>query len=161
MRRRLSLITLPVIAASALILASPADARWSPGAGSTGTGKALVASSIVVVTISQLAPASSLYPTGTPSGDVALMLTNPTAPAFKLSRLMLDTTRGTLGFAVDAAHAACTVSDLSFTTQTNGGNGWTVPANGTLNVHLANATTLATSAPSACQGATFTVYLTS
>lgn len=161
MRCRLSLIVLPVVVAGALILVGPAAGRWSPGPGSKGTGKALVASGIVVVTISQLATTSSLYPTGTPGGDVALRLTNPTTPAFKFSRLMLDTTRGTLGFAVDAAHAACTVSSLSFTTQTNGGIGWTVPAKGTLDVHLANAITLATSAPNACQGATFTVYLTS
>jgi hypothetical protein len=161
MRRRPSLIVLPVVVASVLILVGPAAGRWSPGPGSQGGGTALVASSIAVVTISQIATTSSLYPTGIPSGDVALRLTNPTTSAFKLSRLMLDTTRGTLGFAVDSAHAACTVSSLSFTTQTNGGNGWTVPAKGTLDVYLVSAITLATSAPNACQGATFTVYLTS
>ena len=161
MRRRHSLIALPVVAVVALTLAGPAAARWSPGPGSTGTGKALVAGGIVVVTISQIATSSSLYPTGLAGGDVALRMTNPTTSAFNASRLMLDTTRGTLGFAVDAAHSACTVSSLSFTTQTNGGLGWTVPANSTLDVHLPNSITLATSAPSACQGATFTIYLTS
>jgi hypothetical protein len=60
---------------------------------------------------------------------------------------------------VDAAHPGCVVSTLSFTTQTNGGAGWTVPGNGSLPLTLASALSMSTSAANACQGATFTVYL--
>jgi hypothetical protein len=57
------------------------------------------------------------------------------------------------------------VADLSFTTATNNGAGWTVPAksgsvNGTLTVALPNGLAMNAAAANACQGATITVYLT-
>ena len=60
---------------------------------------------------------------------------------------------------VDAAHPGCAVSTLGFTTQTNGGAGWTVAGHGSLPVTLAGALSMSASAANACQGATFTVYL--
>jgi hypothetical protein len=159
MRRRSILIALPVVASGALILGGPAGGRWSPGS-ATGAGNALVGTAALVA-ISTGTTTSVLYPTGAAGGDVALRLTNPNAASVRISRLVLDTSRGTGGFAVDSGHAACTPPSLVYATQTNGGLGWTVPAFGSLDVHLANAVTLATSAPSACQGASFSVYLTS
>jgi hypothetical protein len=77
----------------------------------------------------------------------------------RVGSLALDTSQGTGGFAVDAAHSGCAVSALAFTTQTNGGAGWTVPGSGSLPVTLTAAVSMSTSAGNACQGATFTVYL--
>ena len=58
-----------------------------------------------------------------------------------------------------AAHSGCVLATLSFTTQTNGGAGWTVAGGQALAVTLANALSMTTCAANACQGATFTVYL--
>ena len=45
------------------------------------------------------------------------------------------------GFAVDAGHSGCTLGTLSYTTQTNGGSGWNVPAKvGAVNGTLADMT---------------------
>ena len=65
---------------------------------------------------------------------------------------------------MDGGHSGCSVATLSYTTQTNGGAGWTVPArvgivDGTLAITLSNALSMGAGAASACQGATFTVYL--
>jgi hypothetical protein len=53
------------------------------------------------------------------------------------------------------------VSALGFTTQTNGGAGWTVPAGspGSLSIAMPGALTMTAGASNACQGATFTVHL--
>ncbi len=53
---------------------------------------------------------------------------------------------------------------LGFTTQTNGGAGWSVPPKagavaGVLAVDLPNAIAMDASAASACQGASFAVHL--
>jgi hypothetical protein len=53
---------------------------------------------------------------------------------------------------------------LSFTTQTNGGAGWTVPGkigtvNGTLSITVMNALAMGVGAANACQGASLTSYL--
>jgi len=83
----------------------------------------------------------------------------PNPGAVKVGSLSLDSTQGNAGFAVDGAHAACGVAALSFTTQTNGGAGWTIPASGSSVLSLANALSMSTNAANACQGANFTVYL--
>jgi len=136
----------------------PATAFWrAPGSG-TGSGSTTTMRALVVAPGT---PTQSLFPTGLARGDVATTLTNPNAFPVSIPRLALDTTRGSGGYAVDAAHAACTVASLSYTTQTNGGAGWTVPGAGAISVDLTNAIALSTGAPNACQAATFTVYLTS
>jgi hypothetical protein len=118
------------------------------------------------VTISPAAPTGALYPGG--SADLAGTVDNPNSVAVHLPSLVLDTSQGTGGFAVDATHVGngCTVAaaGLSYTTQSNGGNGFVVPAkvgstDGTLSLDLANAVSLGSAAANACQGATFTVYL--
>ena len=100
---------------------------------------------------------NQIYPGG--QSAVAVTVTNPNPGAGKGGSLSLDSTQGNAGFAVDGAHAACGVAALSFTTQTNGGAGWTIPASGSSVLSLANALSMSTNAANACQGASFTIYL--
>jgi hypothetical protein len=158
MRRRTFLVAIPLTFVGVAALVGPAIGRWSPGA-STGAGAGLVGTA-ALVTMSAAATTAVLYPTGTATGDVSLRLTNPNSFSVHIPRLALDTSSATGGFAVDASHSACPLSSLTYTTQTNGGSGWTVPAAGSLALDLGNAISLSTAAPAACQGASFTVYLT-
>jgi hypothetical protein len=139
--------------------AGVAFAYWTAGGAGTGLG---AAGSTVPITISAGTPTASLLPGG--QTGVVLTMTNTNAATVKISSLALDTTQGTSGFGVDASHSGCTLSTLSFVTQTNGGAGWSVPGkvgavNGTLAVTLTGALSMSLSADNACQGATFTVYL--
>ncbi len=114
------------------------------------------------VTVTAGTPATQLFP-----GDqaaVAVTLGNPNAFPVRVGSLALNTTQGTGGYAVDAGHASCGVAALSYATQDNGGTGWTVPprvggVDGSLAVQLTGALSMSLSAPNACQGASFTVYL--
>lgn len=121
-----------------------------------GAGTAHV-TTVQNVTISAGSPSAALFPGH--SGDVALSIANPNGFPIHVGSLETDGSQGTGGFAVDAGHAACDLSALSFTTQTNGGNGWTVPANGSLPLDLSGSISMAASAVNACQGASFTVYV--
>ena len=158
MRRRTFLLAIPVTLVGVVALVGPAVGRWSPGA-STGAGAGLVGTA-ALVTMSAAASTAFLYPTGTATGDVSLQLTNPNSFTVRIPRLALDTSSGTGGFAVDAGHSACPLSSLTYATQTNGGSGWTVSAAGSLALDLGNAVSMSVTAPAACQGASFTVYLT-
>ena len=109
------------------------------------------------LTLSPATPSAQLYPGG--QATVVLTVTNPNAAQIRVGSLALDTSQGTGGFAVDGAHSGCGLAPLSFTTQTNGGAGWTLPASGVLPVTLTNALSMGTGAANACQGAAFTVYL--
>ena len=148
------LVVLGLIVGSGLALAS-----WNAsgvGAGSAATG---VSESL---TLAPGTPAVALYPGG--RAEVILTMSNPNTSAVTVANLALDPTQGNAGFAVDAAHAACGTTSLSYTTQTNAGAGWTVPArtgavNGDLSVSLADALSMSVGAPNSCQGAQFTVYL--
>jgi hypothetical protein len=140
-------------------LPAPVSAHW--GAAGSGSGGAATTTVTTAVTISPGTTSHPLFPTGTASGGVAVVLTNTNAAAVRVPQLALDATRGSGGYAVDAGHASCPVSGLSYTTQTNGGAGWIVPAAGSLTLDLANAIALSSTAPNACQGASFTVYLSS
>jgi hypothetical protein len=140
-------------------LAGIAAAVWSSmgaGSGSGGSG------TTVAVTLSPGTPSNVLYPGG--KASVVLGITSSNSAPVRIGSLALDAGRGTGGFAVDGGHAGCSVSALSFTTQTNGTTGWTVPAksgavNGSLAVTLVDALSMSTAAANACQAATFTVYL--
>jgi hypothetical protein len=132
---------------------------WSAGGSGAGSG---ANGTLVAVSLSPGTPAAGLYPGG--STNVVLTATNSNASVVKIGSLLLDTSQGTGGFAVDGGHSGCSVGALSFTTQSNGGAGWSVPArvgavNGTLPITLSNALSMSAAAASACQGATFTVYL--
>ena len=155
--RRVLLAALLVILA--VTAGGAAFAYWT-GSGS-GAGSAS-AGTTVAVTLSPGSPAASLYPGGT--ANVVLSVSNPNTSPVYLGSLALDAAQGTLGFAFDAGHSGCATTTLSFTTQTNGGAGWTVPAkfgafNGTLAVTLTNALAMGVGAANACQGASSTVYL--
>lgn len=157
-RRRLILL-----AALLIVLGIPvggiAWSYWTAGGSGTGSG---VNGTLAALSLSPGSPAAGLYPGG--STDVVLTATNSNTSIVKIGSLLLDTTQGTAGFAVDGSHSGCSVAALGFTTQNNGGAGWSVPAkvgavDGTLAITLTNALTMTTGAASACQGATFTVYL--
>jgi hypothetical protein len=137
-----------------LAVAGAAYAYWS----TSGSGSAAAATGTPAeLMITPGTPTGQLYPGG--QADVVLTLTNPNPASVRVGSLAVDTSQGTNGYAVDGAHSGCAVSALTFTTQTNGGAGWTVPGSGSLPVTLAHAVSMATSADNACQGASFTVYL--
>lgn len=150
------------LAAAAVVLIGSGGvglAYWH--AAGTGTGSVTTGTTTAVSLIPGT-PAVTLYPGG--QSDVSLIVDNPNSTTVTVSSLSLDTAQGTGGFAVDAAHSACDMSALSFTTQTNAGAGWAVPArsgtvDGTLSVTLSNSLAMAPGAAAACQGAQFAVYL--
>lgn len=148
--RRLVRLGLPIVAS--LAIAGGASAYLSSVGSGGGAGQ--VAISLSNLTVSGGADTQSLLPTGTASGDVAVTLVNSNAARVHVGSLLLDASQGTGGFSANAAACA-----LSFNTQTNGGNGWTIPANGTLPVDLIGSVTMGTGAASSCQGQSFTVYL--
>jgi len=142
-------------ASAALVLAGTGAWGWwsdrGSGHGDGGTGAA------VTVALTPGTPATAVLPGG--QAAVASTATNATGADVRLRSLALDTDRGAGGFAVDAGHAGCATSSLSFTSQDNGGAGWTVPAGGSVTLQLPAALGMAVDAADACQGATFTVYL--
>lgn len=152
MRRAVIAVAMLTLALSGL--GSVAYGYWRTVGTGAGSGRTTTLSAL---TITPGTPANRLYP-GT-SADLALTIGNANSSAVRVPRLTLDTAQGTGGFAVDGSHSACPVTALSYAAQNNGGNGWNVPANGSLVLSLANAVTLAAGAANACQGATFLVYL--
>lgn len=154
---------LPVLGSGLLVgavtLGSVAYAYW---AGFGGGSAPAATGTTVAVTLSPAAPVDALYPGG--QAGVALTVSNPNTSPVHIGSLALDTSQGSAGFAVDAGHSGCATSTLSFTTQTNGGAGWTVAArvgavNGSLSITLTNALARTLAAANACQGASTTVYL--
>jgi len=132
---------------------------WSAGGSGSGSGANRTPTAL---SLSPGTPAAGLYPGG--STNVVLTASNSNTSIVKIGSLLLDTSQGTGGFAVDGGHSGCSVAALSYTSQSNGGSGWSVPAkvgavNGTLAITLTNALSMSAAAASACQGASFTVYL--
>jgi len=160
---RTAKLVIGAIVAVALVLggASVAAAYWT--AGGSGTGQAATGSGTTAsLTLSPGTPVAALKPGSTSS--VVVVVANANTATVKINTLSIDTSHGTAGFSVDSSHTGCTLSTLSYTSQSNGGAGWTVPAkagstNGTLTITLAGAIAMSATAPNACQGATFTVYL--
>lgn len=146
--------TIAAAAVVALLGAATAGAFWTVGGAGGGT---VSAETVAVVTLTPGIATEALYPGM--SGDVAVSIANTNTYRAFVGGLALDTDRGTNGFSVDGGHSSCDVAALSYTPQSNGGAGWFVDAGSTLDLDLANAVDLATGAASACQGATFTVYL--
>ncbi len=146
--------TIALAAAVALLGAAVAAAFWTGGGSGGGTASAPLVGS---VSLTPGTATGSLYPGR--SGDVAVSIANGNSYQAFVGSLTLDTARGTNGFSVDSGHSGCDVAALSYAVQSNGGAGWFVPAGSTLDLDLANAVGLATSAVTQCQGATFTVYL--
>jgi hypothetical protein len=142
-------------AGAVLATVTAASAYWS-GAGA-GSGTAGTAAATLSVSLTPGTPTAQLYPGSTAA--VVLTISNPDQASLHVSALALDTSQGAGGFAVDGAHSGCTLDTLSFSTQTNGGAGWTVPGGGSLPVTLPGALVMGATAADACQGATFSVYL--
>jgi len=155
MRRSLSVRAVPIASVLLLVICAVAVAAWTSSGSGLGAARAATASG---VTLASGTPSSALVPTG--SADVATVISNPNSYKVQVSSIALDASQGTSGFAVDAGHSGCNLGSLSFATQTNGGAGWTVSANGGLAVDLPGAISMSNAAVDACQGATFTVYLT-
>lgn len=144
--------TLLVAALVALATAGGSYGFFASHGTGSGTATAGAARSL---TLTPAAPTGSLYPGD--SADVALTVGNPNPGAVVLPSLTLDTARGTNGLAVDAGHAGCDVSALSFT---GAASRWTIPAQASAYpIDLPGAISMSGSAANACQGATFTVYL--
>ncbi|MGZ4333579.1 MAG: hypothetical protein ACXVRJ_04835 [Gaiellaceae bacterium] len=142
------------MAVAAAVLAGGAAAFWLVlGNGSTGSQ----AGTVSAVTLAPAATSTPLFPGGT--ADVAVSVVNGNPGRIFVGSLLLDTGQGTSGFSVDGGHSGCNLAALGYTTQTNGGSGWSVPGSSTLPLDLSGAVSLSTSAVSACQGAQVTVYL--
>jgi len=151
-RRRVPVVIL--VSTLLVVIGGAAFAFWvtlGSGSGAATSG------GTTDLTLSPATPTAELYPGG--QAAVVSTVANPNAAIVRIGSLALDPSQGTGGFAVDAAHSGCAVSTLGFTTQTNGGTGWTVPAHGSLPLTLTGALSMSASAANACQGATFTVYL--
>jgi hypothetical protein len=158
-RWRRGISALVVIGAVALIAAASALAYWTTIGAGGASGSAADAQP---VTLTVGTPTAQLYPGG--ESDVAVDVSNPNAFTVHVGSLSLDTAEATGGFAVDAGHPGCDPAVLSFTAQTNGGAGWSVPPKvgatpGLLAVDLSDALAMDASAASACQGASFVVHL--
>ena len=151
-RRRLLALLLTAVT---LLVAGVAAAYLSAAGGGSATAATTTTSAL---TLAPATPTAQLYPGG--QANVALTITNPNPGQIRVGSLALDTSQGTGGFAVDATHSGCGLAPLSFATQTNAGAGWTVPGSGSLSVTLTNALSMGMGAANACQGATFTIYLT-
>jgi hypothetical protein len=154
------LLPASLLAILALTTGGTAHAYWNgsgSGAGSATTG------TTVAVTVSPGTAGATLFPGG--QADVVLTVSNPNASPVRIGSLALAPGPGAGVYAVDPTHAGlgCTVATatLSFVSSSVG---WTVPAkvgavNGTLPITLTNALVMSVNAASACQGASFTVYV--
>jgi hypothetical protein len=147
----------PLVLLVSALLVTVAGAAFAFWTTSGGGSAAATTSGTAALTLSPATPTAELYPGG--RAAVVATVTNPNASSVRIGSLALDSTQGSGGFGVDVAHSSCATSTLGFTTQTNGGAGWTVPGHGSLPLTMTGALSMSTSAADACQGATFTVYL--
>jgi hypothetical protein len=150
---------LALLVVSAMLVGGGSAIAYFASTGS-GTGQATVGHPDPITISAGADPTATeqLYPGS--SGSVTAKITNPNPFPVRVNSLVLDTTQGSNGF---SGPGGCDLSVLSYTTQTNGGAGWTVPkhvaSDGELDLDLTNAISMSTSAANACQGGSFTVYL--
>lgn len=152
--RRRTLLVVTALTLCVVGIGGVASAFWSGSGGGSGSGST---GAVQAVTLSPATPTAQLYPGG--SATVLLSIANPNVGSVRVLSLGLDTSQGSAGFAVDGGHAGCALTSLGFTTQTNGGAGWTVAGGDSLPVSLAGSLSMSANAADACQGASFTVYL--
>lgn len=153
---RTHLTRFAAVAVTGLLVAGVAAyGAWSVSGSGTGSASAASATNL---TLTPGTPATALYPNG--SADVATTIANSNPFPVHVSAIALDSGQGTNGFAVDAGHNTCDLSTLSFAAQNNGGSGWDIAANDTLDVDATDAVSMSGLAGDACQGASFTLYLT-
>jgi hypothetical protein len=148
MRPHLSRPALAALAVAALLATAPAAyAIWSaPG---SGTATAAAAAAQPVTIVAGAATTQALYPTGTPTGDVAVAITNPNP--FRVAGLVLDTGVGSGGFSASAAACGLHFAPVA--------PGWDIPAGATVQLDLRDSLTMATWAPPSCQGLAVQVFL--
>jgi len=139
-----------------LTLGTVTAASAYSGAGGSGSGAAATSTPTQALTLSPAALSNQLFPGG--QAAVPLTAANPNPATLRIRSLTLDTSQGSGGFNLDGAHAGCDLASLSFTAQTNGGAGWSIPAAGSVSINLPASLTMSTSASDACQGANITVY---
>lgn len=151
--RRAVLLTIPTVLV--LGVAGGAAGYFSVVGAGAGSGASTTTAPVV---LSPGTAAADLYPGA--SAPVTLTLHNPGTVTARVPSLALATGLGTGGFDVDAGHAGCATGVLSYTTQSNGGSGWTIPAGATVPVTLPGSVSMGLAAADACQGAVVTVYLT-
>lgn len=150
-----------LVLTATLGVAGTASALWLASGAGYGTGTTAGTTSALFLTPGT-SPSGALYPGA--NADVVLTISNPNTAAVHFAALALDPDQGAGGYAVDPGHSGCALSALAYSTQSNGGAGWAVPGkagtvDGTLAVTLVNALTMSADAVSACQGASFTVFL--
>lgn len=152
--RRRALLVAALLTAFAVTATGMAFAYVTRSGGGSGSAATATTQPLVV---SKGTAGHDLYPGGTSA--VEITVTNPNPGPVNANSLVLDTTRGTGGFAVDAGHTACGVGSLTFINQTIGGAGVAVPSGGPWPYSVASSLKMSTDAPNACQGATFTIYV--
>ena len=153
---RKRLVRIAVTAVVGLSIAGAAAyAAWSVNGSGSGSASAATAQGL---TLTAGSASGVLYPGATADVDTTAANSNPFP--VHVTSLALDTTQGQSGFGVDAGHSGCNLSSLSFTTATNGGSGWDIAANGSIDIDASGSISMDSSANDSCQGATFTVYLT-
>lgn len=152
-----SLLAVAALAA----LAAGAFAYWT-GALSTTTATTVLPD-LQPITFSPGVPTAELSP-GHAAG-VAIVTHNSNSYFVHITAMGLDTDDVAIPpIAVDSGHSGCDVAALSFSRQTNGGQGWDVPpkiagTDGVLSLDLSSAITMSAGAANACQGASFAVRL--
>ena len=104
--RRLRLLAFVAVA---LLAGGGSAVAYFTTAGS-GSGNASVATA-QAVTITAGTPTSQLYPGG--SADVAATFSNPNPSPVRVNSLLLDTSQGSSGFAVDGGHSGCGTGSLA------------------------------------------------
>ena len=161
MRKRFKRKRVRVVAFTlAALLAGGGSAVAYYSSTGSGTAAATVGQPDPISIAAGTAPTASeqLFPGG--SGSVTATITNPNPFRVHINSLVLDTSHGTGGF---AGPSGCDLSVLHYTTQTNGTTGWDVPKHvtldGELDLDLADAISMDTTAANACQGGSFTVFL--
>ena len=153
-----------VTATVAIGLAAGAFAYWM----STGSGEATteLGSPEQLTLQAQASSQSQLVPGDT--SNVTVLATNPNPYFVTLTYLALDTSKGTGGFDVDAAHSGCDLSAIHFVPKDPPvgifGPGWRVPprvgsTDGTLSIEVDEALTMDEAALNSCQTADFTFHL--
>ena len=143
-----------VVTALVLLGAVRAPAFWATEGSGSGTA---AAETVAAVTLTPGTATTALFPGR--SGDVAVSIGNDNTYQAFVGSLVLDTSRGSNGISVSGGQPGCDPAAVSYTTQSNAGAGWFVPASSTREVDLSNAVDLSTAAASECQGATVVVYL--
>ena len=78
---------------------------WSAGGSGSGSGANRTPTAL---SLSPGTPAAGLYPGG--STNVVLTASNSNASIVNIGSLLLDTSQGTGGFAVDGGHSSCSVA---------------------------------------------------